>query len=319
MKIKPLSSKYLIVVVGPTAVGKTDLCIQLAQRLQTEIISADSRQIYEGMCIGTAQPTKEQLSLVKHHLVDYMSVEKIYSAGQFEKEALAIIYQLFNDHSAVILTGGSGLYVQAVCEGLNEMPESSADLRADLNHRLQQEGLAVLAQELSILDPVYYNQVDLHNSQRVVRALEVTVATGKPYSQFRLGSSVSNTRSFQVIKIGLQIDRPVLYQRINERVDQMMEQGLLEEVNALSPYQHCNSLQTVGYQELFAYLAQQYSLQEAIDLIKRNTRRYAKRQLTWFRQQKDITWFGPHEIELILNHIMAKMEWECPGEPAEIY
>lgn len=312
METNPLANKYLIVVVGPTAVGKTDLCIQIAQRLQTEIISADSRQLYQGMGIGTAQPTKEQLSLVKHHLVACMPVEKIYSAGKFEKEALAIIDHLFDDHSSVILTGGSGLYVQAVCEGFNEIPEASTVLRAHLNHRLQQEGLAVLAQELSILDPVYYSRVDLHNPQRVIRALEVTMATGKPYSQFRWRPVVPATRPFQIIKIGLFLERSLLYERIDQRVDQMMSQGLLAELMALYPYKQYNSLQTVGYQELFGYLDQQYTLQEAIDLIKRNTRRYAKRQLTWFRQQKDITWFGPHEVEAILDHITAKMGGEYP-------
>lgn len=307
MEIKPLANKCLIVVVGPTAVGKTDLCMQLAQRLQTEIISADSRQLYHGMRIGTAQPTKEQLSLVKHHLVDCITVSTSYSAGQFEQEALAIIGRLLNDHPAVILTGGSGLYVQAVCQGLNEMPEVAAGLREHLNLRLQQEGLAVLAQELSRLDPAYYEKADLHNPQRVIRALEVTMAAGKPYSQFRWQQNFPASRPFQVIKVGLWLERSLLYERINQRVDQLMDQGLLAEVVSLYPYKQYNSLQTVGYQELFGYLDQQYTLQQAIELFKRNTRRYAKRQLTWFRQQKDITWFGPHEIEGILQHVAARM------------
>ncbi len=307
MEIKPLANKYLIVLVGPTAVGKTDLCIQLAQRLQTEIISADSRQLYQGMRIGTAQPTKEQFSLVKHHFVDCFPIETIYSAGKFEQEALELIYRFFDKHQSIILTGGSGLYVQAVCEGFNEIPAVPGEVREHLNHRLRQEGLAVLTQELSILDPIYYHTVDLHNPQRVIRALEVTMATGKPYSQFRLRNTQIPARPFQVIKIGLQLDRTLLYQRIDQRVDHMMNQGLLTEVMALYPYKQYNSLQTVGYQELFGYLDQQYTLQEAVDLIKINTRRYAKRQLTWFLQQKDITWLYPGEVEAILNHITAKM------------
>jgi tRNA dimethylallyltransferase len=312
MEMKPLANKYLIVIVGPTAVGKTDLCIQLAQRLQTEIVSADSRQVYQRMCIGTAQPTQEQLSLVKHHLVGCMPVEEMYSAGQFEKEALKIINRLFDDHSSVILTGGSGLYVQAVCEGLDTMPPSSMELRAHLNHRLLQEGLGVLVQELAVLDPVYYKKVDLQNPQRVIRALEVTMATGKPYSQLRGPHNPPTPRPFQIIKLGLCMERSLLYERINQRVDQMMNQGLLAEVLALYPYKQYNSLQTVGYQELFGYLDQQYTLQEAIDLIKRNTRRYAKRQLTWFRQQQDIRWFVPHEVELMLAHIATKMRRAYP-------
>jgi tRNA dimethylallyltransferase len=307
MEIKPLANKYLIVVVGPTAVGKTDLCIQLAQRLQTEIISADSRQLYQGMHIGTAQPTKEQLGLVKHHFIDCLPIETIYSAGKFEQEALELIDRLFDEHQSIILTGGSGLYVQAVCEGFNEIPAVPVEIREHLNQRLRQEGLAVLAQELSILDPSYYHHVDLHNPQRVIRALEVTKSTGKPYSQFRFPNTQTPTRPFQVIKIGLQLDRALLYQRIDQRVDQMMNKGLLAQARALYPYQQYNSLQTVGYQELFGYLDQHYTLQEAIALIKRNTRRYAKRQLTWFRQQKDIMWFSPHELEAILTHLTAKM------------
>lgn len=311
MKINTFANKHLIVVVGPTGVGKTDLCIQLAQRLQTEIISADSRQLYQGMAIGTAQPTQDQRKLIKHHLVDCIPVDKLYSAGQFEQAALAIIEQLFEDHSSVILTGGSGLYVQAVCEGLNEMPKTSVAVRAHLNHRLQQEGVERLAQALSIVDPLYYNQVDLHNPQRIIRALEVTMATGKPYSQFR-ERPMATSRPFQLLKIGLCLDRSLLYERINQRVDQMMNQGLLAEASALYPYKHYNSLQTVGYQELFGFLDQQYTLSEAIALVQRNTRRYAKRQLTWFGKQQDITWFSPEELEPIFNHITASIERKHP-------
>jgi tRNA dimethylallyltransferase len=307
MKTKPLINKYLIVVVGPTAVGKTDLCLQLAQRLQTEIISADARQLYQGMAIGAAQPSKQQLDLIPHHFINHAPITAAYSAGIFEKEAGELIAKLFVKHQALILTGGSGLYVQAVCEGFSEMPAVANEIRSELNERLQQQGLAVLAQELAELDPDYYQQVDSHNPQRVVRALEVIRATGKPYSQLRITNAAA-TKPFQIIKIGLQLERAVLYQRINQRVDQMMEQGLLEEATALYPYRDYNSLQTVGYSELFQYLDKSCTIEEAVALIKRNTRRYAKRQLTWFRQQQGMTWFHPQDISAILQHALTTME-----------
>ncbi|OJW68017.1 MAG: tRNA (adenosine(37)-N6)-dimethylallyltransferase MiaA [Candidatus Amoebophilus sp. 36-38] len=303
MKIKQLPNRCLIVVVGPTAVGKTDLCIQIAKYFQTEIVSADSRQYYQGMRIGTAQPTMEQRHQVVHHFIDCFPIDTFYSAGKFGQEALELINHLFNKHQSLILTGGSSLYVQAVCEGLDAMPDIPIALRACLNQRLQQEGIEVLRQELARYDPAYYQVVDLNNPQRIVRALEICLATGKTYSAYRLRNNPSNVRPFKIIKIGLDLDRKLLYERIDERVDQMVEQGLLEEVTALYPYKTVHALQTVGYQELFGYLDNQYSLEEAISLIKRNTRRYAKRQLTWFRKQTDIQWFHPNDLEAILAYI----------------
>jgi tRNA dimethylallyltransferase len=304
MKAQIPSNKYLIVVVGPTAVGKTDLCIQIAQYFNTEIISADSRQYYQGMCIGTAQPTMVQRQKIKHHFIDCFPINTFYSAGKFGTESLGLINNLFNKYQYLLLTGGSGLYIQAVCEGLDAMPEVSLELRAYLNKRHQQEGLPVLVEELAIQDPDYHKIVDLNNPQRVIRALEVCLATGKPYSQLRLQKKESHdTTAFKIIKIGLNLDRTLLYQRIDQRVEQMIAQGLLEEATALYPYRNYNALQTVGYQELFAYLDRRYGLDEAVSLIKRNTRRYAKRQLTWFTRQADIKWFSPHELEAIINYI----------------
>jgi len=305
MKAQSLSNKYLIVVVGPTAVGKTDLCVHIAQHFKTEIISADSRQYYQGMRIGTAQPTIAQRQEVMHHFIDCFPIDTFYSAGKFGKEALDLMSDLFNKHQYLLLTGGSGLYIHAVCEGLDEMPEISPEIRDYFNNKYRKEGLSALVKELSIQDPDYYKIVDLNNPQRVIRALEVCVATGKPYSQFRLQKKEEHVRPFRMIKIGLNLDRNLLYQRIDQRVDQMMEQGLLEEVRALYPYKHYNALQTVGYQELFGYLDKRHTLEEAVSLIKRNTRRYAKRQLTWFTRQADIKWFSPNELEAIIGYIHA--------------
>lgn len=305
MKTQITPNKYLIVVLGPTAVGKTDLCMHIAQHFQTEIISADSRQYYQGMRIGTAQPTIAQRQKVKHHFIDCFPIDTFYSAGKFGKEALDLISKLFNNYQYLLITGGSGLYIQAVCEGLDAMPEVPLELRTYLNNRYQQEGLAVLTEELAIRDPDYYKIVDLNNPQRVIRALEVCLATGKPYSQLRLQKKEDHERSFKMIKIGLNLNRALLYQRIDQRVDQMMEQGLLEEVTTLYPHRNYNALQTVGYQELFGYLEKRYTLDEAVNLIKRNTRRYAKRQLTWFTRQSDIKWFSPNELEAIISYIHA--------------
>ncbi|MEM7055638.1 MAG: tRNA (adenosine(37)-N6)-dimethylallyltransferase MiaA [Bacteroidota bacterium] len=296
-----LPNKYLIVVVGPTAVGKTSLCIQLAQHYRTEIISADARQCYQGMAIGTAQPTTQERQVVPHHLIDFLPVQASYSAGMFARDALRTLDKLFNKYHHVILTGGSGLYIKAVCEGLDSMPLVDPKIREYLNTRLQQEGLAGLFQELAGRDPAYHQIVDRHNPQRIIRALEVCIATGQPYSLLRNNSPVA--RLFKFVKIGLLLDRQVLYERINQRVDRMFEQGLLEEATALYPYQGHHALQTVGYQELFGYLKGHYGQEEAISLIKRNTRRYAKRQLTWFRKDQAIQWFQPGDFEGIIDYL----------------
>lgn len=297
----PGPHKYLIVVVGPTAVGKSDLCIQLAKHFCTSIISADSRQFYRGMSIGTAQPSAQERQAIPHHFIDFLAIQETYSAGQFAREVLDKLTSLFATNQYVVLTGGSGLYIQAVCEGLVAMPLVDKNLRAQLNARLQQAGLADLRQELAIRDPIYYQAVDLHNPQRIIRALEVCITTGKPYSSFK--TKQPSIRPFQCIKIGLLRERAVLYQRIDQRVEQMFAQGLLEEATALYAYSAYNALQTLGYQELFGYLAGDYGQQEAIRLIKRNTRRYAKRQLTWFRSLKDVCWLDPDNLPRIIQHI----------------
>lgn len=293
--------KYLIVVTGPTAVGKTALCIQLALHLRTEIISADARQCYQGMAIGTAQPTAAELQAVPHHLVNFLPVEAPYNAGMFAQDALKTLATLFAKYAHVLMTGGSGLYIQAVCQGLADMPPVAPAIRAALNQRLQEEGLSALAADLARQDPAYYQAVDRANPQRVIRALEVCLATGQPYSTLRKRQPAA--RPFTVIKIGLTRDRPALYQRIDERVEQMLAQGLMQEAAALYPYQHYNALQTVGYRELFGQLAGHYDQAEAIRLFKRNTRRYAKRQLTWFGRDPAMRWFHPDDRPAILNYI----------------
>lgn len=298
-------AKTLIVVVGPTAVGKTATCIQLAQTLNTVIISADARQFYQGMAIGTAQPTAEELRAVPHHFVNFLPVQAAYNAGLFERDVLALLDELFLQHDQVIMTGGSGLYLQAVCEGLSTMPPVDLELRTQLNARLQREGLASLAQELASLDPVYHQTADLHNPRRVIRALEVCMATGQPYHTFR--QRHITPRSFNVLKIGLTRERQELYERIDARVDQMWAQGLLEEVTALHPYKAYNALQTVGYREVFGYLEGEYDEKEALRLLKRNTRRYAKRQMTWFGRERNTRWFHPDEERELLACVREKV------------
>jgi len=291
----------LIVIAGPTAVGKTALGIQLAQYLGTEIISADARQCYQGMTIGTAQPTLTAMQGVPHHLVNFLPVHASYNAERFAQDALQILASLWDKHDHVLMTGGSGLYIQAVCQGLDAIPPISPIIRADLNKRLQKEGLPALVSTLATQDPDYYQVVDRANPRRVIRALEVCLGTGQPYSKFRKHQPTQ--RPFQTIKIGLTRDRQVIYQRINQRVEHMLEQGLIQEAVALYPYRHYNALQTVGYREIFGYIAGHYGQSEAIRLLKRNTRRYAKRQLTWFSREVDMAWFHPDEGPAILQHI----------------
>ncbi|GAA4300604.1 tRNA (adenosine(37)-N6)-dimethylallyltransferase MiaA [Nibribacter koreensis] len=298
--------KYLIVVVGPTAVGKTDLCVQLAKQFETDVLSMDSRQFFRELSIGTAKPSPEEQQGVTHHFVNSHSIQEEYNAGAFEQDALALLEDLFQEHQVVIATGGSGLYVRALCEGLDEMPEVEPGLREKLMTRLEEEGLDPLRQELQELDPVYAQQVDLQNPQRVIRALEVCLSSGQPYSSFRTQASL-RSRNFKTIKIGLTRDREELYQRINQRMDLMLAQGLLEEVKSVLPYQHHQAMQTVGYTELFDYLAGKYDFEEAVRLLKRNSRRYAKRQLTWFRRDDEITWFHPAQQQEILAFIQQRI------------
>lgn len=298
-------NKYLLVVVGPTAVGKTALCIRLAQHFDTEIVSADSRQFYREMAIGTAKPTPEELAQAPHHLIDSLSIMDDYNVGDYEKDALACLEAIFARKEVAILTGGSGLYVQAVCNGIDKMPEVPPETRAQLMERLQTEGLEALLRQLEQLDPAYFQEVDHANPQRVVRALEVCLSTGQPYSSFRKKSKVQ--RPFKILKIGLERDREELYERINLRMDLMLEQGLVEEVKALYAYKNHNALQTVGYKEIFDYMDEQHDWDEAVRLLKRNSRRYAKRQMTWFRRDEEIHWFSPKNIDTIIDWVDRRM------------
>jgi tRNA dimethylallyltransferase len=297
---------FLIVVVGPTAVGKTDLCVRLAKHLQTEIISADSRQFYKEMTIGTAKPTVEEQQGVPHHFVDSHHITEEYNAGAYEQDALQLFKELFKEHKAVILTGGSGLYVRAVSEGMDEMPETDPAIREQLTALYQEQGLQPLLEQLQQADPSYYERVDKANPQRVIRGLEVCLSSGQPYSLFR--KQKQQERPFQIIRIGLNRDRQELYDRIDQRMDLMLAQGLLEEARALYPYRHHNALQTVGYKELFDYLEGKYDWEEAVRLLKRNSRRYAKRQLTWFHKYPDYTWFHPDQWEEIVTFIERQMQ-----------
>jgi tRNA dimethylallyltransferase len=297
-------AKKLIVIAGPTAVGKTAISIKLAQELKTEIISADSRQFYREMSIGTAKPNTEELSLAKHHFIDSNSITDNFTVGDFEKQALILLDELFRTHNYVIITGGSGLFIQAVTQGFDELPVAGPIIRTRLNQELTENGIQYLQEKLKTADPIYYSQVDLNNPQRLIRALEVFEATGKPFSFYRKASI--NKRPFESIKIVLNLPREVLYERINQRVDVMISQGLVEEVRSLLQQRHLNALNTVGYSEMFDYFDGKTDLDTAISLIKQNTRRFAKRQLTWFRKDKEIKWLiadHPQIIENILQEI----------------
>jgi len=289
--------RTLIVIAGPTAIGKTALAIELAQRLNTEIISADSRQFYREMNIGTAKPSANELAFAPHHLINFLSIHDEYNAGRFEEDALKSIEQIFFKKETAILCGGSGLYIDIVCKGADKLPSRNSEIRNELNKLYQESGIEELQKRLADLDPEFYNQVDQNNPHRLIRALEVCILTGKKYSELRKGKK--QQRPFNIIKIGLEDEREKVYQRINERVDEMMKQGLLEEAKTLYPHRHLNALQTVGYKELFDYLDNKTSLEEAINLIKQHTRNYAKRQWTWFRKDKEIHWFGSIQFEEI--------------------
>jgi tRNA dimethylallyltransferase len=293
-------SKLLIVIAGPTAVGKTDFCVRLAQALQTEVISADSRQFYRELNIGTAKPSEAELQGVPHHFINSHSIDTLYSAGAFERDALAVLDTLFETKDVVLLTGGSGLYIKAVCEGLDDLPETPPELRSELMQRLETEGLEVLQAQLQTLDPVYCAQNDLQNTQRVVRALEVSLLTGKPYSSFREHQPAQ--RPFEIVQIALDRDREELYRRIDVRMDAMLAAGLVEEVRSLLTYRSHNALQTVGYKEVFDHLDGLYDYNEMVRLLKRNSRRYAKRQITWFKHQGNFKWFQANDFEGVKNY-----------------
>jgi tRNA dimethylallyltransferase len=284
-----LTKKFLAVVQGPTAIGKTALTIALAKHYDTEIISADSRQFYKEMRIGTAIPSPEELSIVKHHFIHHISIEEFYTAGDFERDTLDLLDRLFQQRDIVFLTGGSGLYVDAVLHGFDNLPSSSPEIRENLNKIHAEQGISVLQQMLKEQDFDYYQKADIDNPKRLIRALEVIAFSGKKYSSFF--NQKKTTRNFTPIKIGLTADRKLIYERIEKRVDVMMSQGLLDEAQKLYSQKHLNALQTVGYRELFDYMEGKFTLEEAVAEIKKNTRRYAKRQLTWLRKDEEIKWF----------------------------
>lgn len=300
-------AKTLIAVVGPTAIGKTALSIKLANHYNTEIVSADSRQFYKEMTIGTAVPSKEELSAAKHHFIQNLSVTEDYSVGDFERDGLALLDKLFKLQDIVILVGGSGLYVDAIVKGLNHFPDVDESIRLKLNDSLKNEGLEPLQNQLKTLDPKYFEKVDIHNPHRVIRALEICIGTQKTYTSFL--EQDKEERPFNTITVGLEADRTKIYERINDRVDIMMAEGLLKEVKSLEPYKNYNALNTVGYKELFNYLDDEWSLEFAISEIKKNTRRFAKRQLTWFKKNSDTLWFNyKTDEQTIIKVIDNKMQ-----------
>lgn len=297
--------KTLIVVVGPTAIGKTALAIELAQRYQTEIISADSRQFFKEMSIGTAKPSVEELAAAPHHFIGSHSVNQFFSTGDFEVQALALMELLFQQHNVLIMVGGSGLYINAVCNGLDDMPEIDLNVREKLNQQFATEGIDAIRRQLAELDPAYFEKVDQSNPQRMIRGLEVVLSTGQKLSSFL--TSNKKQRPFNIVKVGLNTDRAQLYAQINHRVDKMIDLGLIDEVKSLLPYRELNALKTVGYSEIFDYLDGTTDLIIAIDKIKQNTRRFAKRQLTWFKKDLDTVWFEPGKNEEVIQFLAKQI------------
>ena len=289
------NKKILLTVVGPTAIGKTSLAIDLALHFGTEIISCDSRQFFKEMSIGTAVPSSEELAQVKHHFIQHKSIFDSYSVGDFQRDAITLLKELFKQHNVVIMVGGSGLYADTVVYGLDDFPEVSPEIRNELNELYQKQGITYLQTRLKDLDPIQYTQIDVQNPQRMMRALEVCIASGKPYSSFL--NKKETLRDFTNITIGLTAEREVVYNRINERVELMLENGLLIEAQTLFPHKKLNALQTVGYRELFNFFEGKTSLDFAIEEIKKNTRRFAKRQYTWFHKNKDINWFEINQLD----------------------
>jgi len=291
----------LVVLLGPTAVGKTDLSIKIAKQIASPIISCDSRQIYRDMRIGTAAPTPDQLDLVQHFFIGKLGLQDYYSAAQFESDTLKLTEQLAPQHPNLLMTGGSMMYIDAVCNGIDDIPTIPNEVRDSLKERYEKEGLDPLREELRLLDPEHYKIVDLKNPKRIVHALEVCYTSGKTYTSFR--TKTKKERPFNIIKIGLRRDRADLFNRINKRVDIMMEEGLLEEAKSLYPFRKENSLNTVGYKELFKFLNGEWNLDFAVDKIKKNTRDYAKKQMTWFAHDEQINWFHPENIKEIQKFV----------------
>ncbi|MDH6312197.1 tRNA dimethylallyltransferase [Parabacteroides sp. PFB2-10] len=294
--------KTLLVLLGPTGVGKTELSLRLAEKFQTSIISSDSRQVYKELPIGTAAPTQEQLARVPHHLVGILSLTDYFSASLFEEQVLSLLDELFQQRDLVVMTGGSMMYIDAVCKGIDDIPTVLPEIRASIYAQYEREGLQPILEELREKDPQHYEEVDRNNYKRVIHAVEICRQTGLPYSSFRTKSN--KERPFRIVKIGLTRERDELCERINRRVDEMMQQGLLEEARAVYPHRHLNSLNTVGYKELFQYFDDTWPLDLAVEKIKRNSRVYARKQMTWFKRDPEITWFHPDDeaaIEAFLN------------------
>ena len=301
----------LLVLIGPTGVGKTELSLSIAEAYHTVILSADSRQLYADLKIGTAAPTPDQLARVPHYFIGTLQLTDYYSAAQYEAEALQTLKEVFARHPVAVLTGGSMMYVDAVCKGIDDIPTVDAETRQLMLERYEQEGLEQLCAELKLLDPEYYQIVDLKNPKRVIHALEICYMTGKTYTSFR--TRTSKQRPFHILKIGLKREREELYARINRRVDQMMEEGLLEEARRVYPYRHLNSLNTVGYKELFKYFDGEWDLPFAVEKIKQNSRIYSRKQMTWFKRDADITWFHPDQKDEILRFINQHLSESLPN------
>lgn len=298
--------KHLIVIGGATATGKTAVAIQVARHFQTEILSADSRQFYREMSIGTAKPTEEELTQAPHHFINSLSIQSDYTVGEFETEALALLEKLFETHDEVVMAGGSGLFIRALCEGLDEFPEVPKSIVEEIEAKLEREGITSLQTELKLLDPIYYEEVDTNNPHRLIRAISVCRVSGRPFSSYR--TKVKKQRFFTPVYVLLDLERPILYERINRRVDDMVQQGLVEEARNLYPFKALNALQTVGYQELFEFFDGNCSLIEAVEKIKQNSRRYAKRQSTWFRKDPHWKVFTPENTHELIDYLSKKRQ-----------
>ncbi len=304
--IFPMTNKYLLVITGPTAVGKTELSLNIAKELNAEIISADARQFYHELKIGTAVPSHRALETVPHHFIGHLSIHDYYNVAHYEQDALASLHRLFGSSDCALLVGGSGLYIDTLCQGIDDMPDYDPELRASVQKVYNNEGIEGIRNRLKRIDPEYYDQADLANPKRMIRALEVCLVTGKTYSELRKQSH--KKRPFRVIRVVLDRPRAELFQRINTRVDGMVQEGLIEEALRFYRYRHLNALNTVGYKELFDWIAGRWTLQTAIEKIKTNSRRYAKRQLTWFKRYDDAKFFHPDEYDAILGYLKGEVE-----------
>lgn len=311
-KFHVMEKPTLIVLIGPTGVGKTELSLRIAEHYHTEIVSADSRQLYADLPIGTAAPTPEQLQRVPHHFIGTLQLTDYYSAAQYEADAILCLEKLFSTHQTVVLTGGSMMYVDAICKGIDDIPTVDAETRAHIMERYNQEGLERLGEELRLLDPEYYQIVDRKNPKRVLHALEICYMTGRTYTSFR--TQQAKERPFHLLKIGLRREREELYQRINRRVEIMMEEGLKEEARRVYPYRHLNSLNTVGYKEMFKYFDGEWTLPFAIEKIQQNSRIYSRKQMTWFKRDTDIHWFHPDEEDAIFQTIETSIHSTCKSD-----